>query len=274
MTSGDDGVVGSGSRGSRGFFSSALGLVGASRGRRRVRDRGSRRRAVVDGVTVSAHDGQVLALLGHAGSGASETLEVMSGRRPRSAGSMEFRGAPVPARWSPARFGASVGLCPSRDALEGLLTPREHLAFAARVHRQTISSASASATNAFHAFASAEDRDATEGLLREAGVGEGHAPNTPVESLDPGARRALQVALAFVGAALPVREEDHGDGDGSYPRWRSRVVLLDDPTGDCADPATRRATWAMLRAPRAAPTTVVLVTRSVAEASAVADRTR
>ena len=199
----DDDVVGSGSRGSRGFFSSTLGLVGASRGRRRVRDRGSRRRAVVDGVTVSAHDGQVLALLGHAGSGASETLEVMSGRRPRSAGSMEFRGAPVPARWSPARFGASVGLCPSRDALEGLLTPREHLAFAARVHRQTISSASASAMNAFHAFASAEDRDATEGLLREAGVGEGHAPNTPVESLDPGARRALQVALAFVGAALP-----------------------------------------------------------------------
>ena len=268
----DDDVVGSGSRGSRGFFSSTLGLVGASRGRRRVRDRGSRRRAVVDGVTVSAHDGQVLALLGHAGSGASETLEVMSGRRPRSAGSMEFRGAPVPARWSPARFGASVGLCPSRDALEGLLTPREHLAFAARVHRQTISSASASAMNAFHAFASAEDRDATEGLLREAGLGEGHAPNTPVESLDPGARRALQVALAFVGAALPVREEDHGDGDGSDPRWRSRVVLLDDPTGDCADPATRRATWAMLRAPRAAPTTVVLVTRSVAEASAVADR--
>ena len=50
------------------------------------------------------------------------------------------------------------------------------------------------------------------------------------------------------------------------------MVLLDDPTGDCADPATRRATWAMLRAPRAAPTTVVLVTRSVAEASAVADR--
>ena len=82
------------------------------------------------------------------------------------------------------------------------------------------------------------------------------------------------MALAFVGAALPVREEDHGDGDGgSDPRWRSRVVLLDDPTGDCADPATRRATWAMLRAPRAAaPTTVVLVTRSVAEASAVADR--
>ena len=268
----DDDVVGSGSRGSRGFFSSTLGLVGASRGRRRVRDRGSRRRAVVDGVTVSAHDGQVLALLGHAGSGASETLEVMSGRRPRSAGSMEFRGAPVPARWSPARFGASVGLCPSRDALEGLLTPREHLAFAARVHRQTISSASASAMNAFHAFASAEDRDATEGLLREAGVGEGHAPDTPVESLDPGARRALQVALAFVGAALPVREEDHGDGDGSDPRRRSCVVLLDDPTGDCADPATRRATWAMLRAPRAAPTTVVLVTRSVAEASAVADR--
>ena len=105
------------------------------------------------------------------------------------------------------------------------MTPREHLAFAARVHRQTISSASASATNAFHAFASAEDRDATEGLLREAGLGEGHAPNTPVESLDPGARRALQVALAFVGAALPVREEDHGDGDGSDPRWRSRVVL-------------------------------------------------
>ena len=48
------------------------------------------------------------------------------------------------------------------------------------------------------------------------------------------------------------------------------MVLLDDPTGDCADPATRRATWAMLRA--RARTTVVLVTRSVAEASAVADR--
>ena len=82
--------------------------------------------------------------------------------------------------------------------------------------------------------------------------------------------------MAFVGAALPVREEDgrdgDGDGDGSDSASRGRVVLLDDPTGDRADPATRRATWAMLRAPRAAPTTVVLVTRSVAEASAVADR--
>ena len=263
----------------RGFLSSTLGLVRSSRRRRRRRDGGSRRRAVVDGVTVSAHDGQVLALLGHAGSGASETLEVMSGRRPRSAGAMEFRGAPVAARWSPVELGASVGLCPSRDALEGLLTPREHLAFAARLHRQTTSSASASAMNGYHAFASAEDRDATEGLLREAGLGEGHAPNAPVEGLDPGARRALQVAMAFVGAALPVREDDgrdgdgDGDGDGSGDSAsRGCVVLLDDPTGDRADPATRRATWAMIRAPRAAPTTVVIVTRSVAEATAVADR--
>ena len=176
MTSGTTSVVGSRSRGSRGFFSSTLGLVGASRGRRRVRDRGSRRRAVVDGVTVSAHDGQVLALLGHAGSGASETLEVMSGRRPRSAGSMEPRRCRRPRALVPRAFRRLRRSVSLRDALEGLLTPREHLAFAARVHRQTISSASASAMNAFHAFASAEDRDATEGLLREAGVGEGHAP--------------------------------------------------------------------------------------------------
>ena len=110
----DDDVVGSGSRGSRGFFSSTLGLVGASRGRRRVRDRGSRRRAVVDGVTVSAHDGQVLALLGHAGSGASETLEVMSVtcRRDRRV-RWNFAARPSP-RVGPPRVSAPPSVCVPR----------------------------------------------------------------------------------------------------------------------------------------------------------------
>ena len=184
---------------------------------------------------------------------------------------MEFRGAPVPARWSPARFGASVGLCPSRDALEGLLTPREHLAFAARVHRQTISSASATAMNAFRAFASAEDRGATEGCSAKP-AGAPRAQHAGGKSGPRGEEGAWWRWRSWARRSRPRRGSR--DGDGSDPALaESRGPPEDHVPPEIARicDATRDVERCFARRARADDGGVGDADH-VAEASAVADR--
>ena len=52
---------------------------------------------------------------------------------------------------------------------------------------------------------------------------------------------------------------------------RRQLVLLDEPTGDDMDPALQKTVWSLIRS-RHAGATVVVATRSVAEAAALADR--
>jgi hypothetical protein len=59
---------------------------------------------------------------------------------------------------------------------------------------------SANLVTGYHALHSPVDRAALEDLLRDAGLAE-HA-HRPVKDLDSGHQRALQVALAFAGAAI------------------------------------------------------------------------
>lgn len=232
---------------------------------------GKRRRNVVDGVTLSAYDGQVLALLGHSGSGKSAMLELMYGQRVRTGGEMEMFGQHVRiGKWSPATEGVSVGLCAQHAAIEGLLTPREHLAFYAQLHRQTVRAETACVENGFHSHHSAADRDALEALLADAGLADQADRDRRVLDLDQGRARALQVALAFAGAALSQQEVSPSSTtvDARAPR---HLILLDEPTGDDTDPALQKTIWGLIRSRRKGAT-VVVATRSVAEASAVGDR--
>jgi energy-coupling factor transporter ATP-binding protein EcfA2 len=100
---------------------------------------------------------------------------------------------------------------------------------------------------------------------------------------DAGYQRALQVALAFAGAALSsptIQSADAADSasaataaavvDGPPPRTK-QLVLLDEPTGDDMDPALQKTVWGLIRG-RHAGATVVVATRSVSEANALADR--
>jgi len=273
-SSGGGGGVGGGGGGGFRCLPSLFGRRSSSSSSAPRSIKGHRHRHnVVDGVTLSAYDGQVLALLGHSGSGKSALLELMSGQRPRSGGEMDVFGGPVRVKWSPSVEGVSVGLCTQHAASEGLLTPREHLAFYAQLHRQTLRSESASVLNGYHSLPTPADRDALEALLRDAGLAD-HA-NKAVKDLDLGSQRALQVALAFAGAALGGGGGGgglHGGGDGVGVVERPRqLVLLDEPTGDDMDPALQKTVWGLIRS-RHAGATVVVATRSVSEAGALADR--
>ena len=238
-----------------------------------------RRSRVVDGVTLSVSTGQCLALLGHSGSGASAILDVAAGRRPRSSGDVLFDGAPAPVDFSPADIGSSrktVGARFANSRLEPLLTPREHAAFHAQLHRRRRNALSSDGEGAARGGSrGGSDRGALEALLRDAGFDDDATRDANVGDLDVGAQRALQVALAFVGAAIGDAEVDasgHDSGAASGPRsrngsddWFRHLVFLDDPTTDATDPGTRDATWGLIRRRWREPTTVVMATGSCAE---------
>ena len=152
------------------------------------------------------------------------------------------------------------------------------------------------------------DGPGSQALLRDAGLGEGTTANRHVKDLDAGYQRALQVALAFAGAALngggsggsgggptptdtaaaaaaaaaagsnsptsrrqQQRQQQRQSGGGASAARPRQLVLLDEPTGDDMDPALQKTVWGLILA-RHSGATVVVATRSVSEANALADR--
>jgi ABC-2 type transport system ATP-binding protein len=190
---------------------------------------------VLDGVSFTAHRGEVLVVLGPNGAGKSTTIEILEGFRVRSAGEVSVLGTD-PARGDEAwRARLGVVLQSWRD--HGRWRVRQLLEHLAAYYRP---------------YSTPERRrpmDVDE-LLALVGLGE-HA-GKKVGALSGGQRRRLDVAIGIVG--------------------RPDVLFLDEPTTGFDPQARREFHDVVHRLADLEGTTIVLTTHDLDEAEKLADR--
>jgi ABC-2 type transport system ATP-binding protein len=190
---------------------------------------------VLEGISFSAHRGEVLALLGPNGAGKSTTIEILEGFRVRSAGEVSVLGSD-PARGDEA-WRARLGVV--------LQSWRDHGRWRVRQLLEHLA--------AYYRPYSMPDRQRpmdVEELLVLVGLTE-HA-HKKVGSLSGGQRRRLDVAIGIVG--------------------RPDVLFLDEPTTGF-DPQARRDFHDVVhRLADLEGTTIVLTTHDLDEAEKLADR--
>lgn len=147
-------------------------------------------KAVVDGVGLRVHAGEVLGLLGPNGAGKTTTLRLLYGLLQPEAGTIRIQGEDVTADLVPAK--RLIGVCTQDDTYDGDFTVRQNLQVAAGYFRPRV--------DALHAR--------IEALLDRFGLRE-FAAHKP-ERLSGGYKRRLMIARALV----------HGP----------RLLFLDEPT--------------------------------------------
>ncbi|CAK0834393.1 unnamed protein product [Prorocentrum cordatum] len=155
-------------------------------------------------------EGEILALLGHNGAGKSTTVGMLTGVLRPTRGRVTVYGCDVALQ--PAEARRHLGVCPQYDILFEDLTAAEHLELAWALKGAGKGSAVT-----------------CEGLLHDVGLSGALGTAVPAGALSSGRRRALNVALAFVGDP--------------------RFLVLDEPTSGM-DPFVRRSMWDVLKRSR------------------------
>eukprot|EP00929_Paragymnodinium_shiwhaense_P118228 TRINITY_DN9015_c0_g3_i1.p1 TRINITY_DN9015_c0_g3~~TRINITY_DN9015_c0_g3_i1.p1 ORF type:complete len:2047 (-),score=506.07 TRINITY_DN9015_c0_g3_i1:195-6335(-) len=182
---------------------------------KKVYNVGGGRLKAVDGLCLSFVEGEILALLGHNGAGKSTTVGMISGLITPTEGSIDVCGKTMAEE--PGQVQRLLGVCPQYDVLFDYLTVDEHLSLAA-----TLRGLLPDGAEEVHATA--------QKLLEGVGLQNGtKGPRVPACQLSDGQRRALCVAMAFVG--------------------EPRFIVLDEPTSGM-DPFVRRSMWELLKQQR------------------------
>jgi ABC-2 type transport system ATP-binding protein len=83
--------------------------------------------AALDGLSLTVGEGELFALLGPNGSGKTTTIEILTGQRTPSDGSVSVLGIDPVA--DPLEVRRSIGILPEREDPPSFLTPREYLEF-------------------------------------------------------------------------------------------------------------------------------------------------
>lgn len=97
----------------------------------------------VDGITLSMHEGQIAALLGHNGAGKSTLLNMLVGTLTPSQGVAHIYDLRTEWPEDVAQIRSMLGVCLQEDILFDTLTARQHLIFFARLKGLPKSSISA-----------------------------------------------------------------------------------------------------------------------------------
>ena len=190
---------------------------------------------VLDGVTFSAHQGEVLALLGPNGAGKTTTIEILEGFRLRSAGEVSVLGVD-PARGD-ERWRARLGIVLQSWRDHGKWRVRELLAHLGSYYADY-------STPDIRRPWDADELVDVVGLTALAG--------RKISQLSGGQRRRLDVAIGIVG--------------------RPELLFLDEPTAGF-DPEARREFHDLVhRLSDAEETTILLTTHDLDEAEKLADR--
>ncbi len=90
-------------------------------------------RTVLDVDDLAVHAGEIVAVLGLAGSGKKELLDLLTGRSLPTAGTVRIAGLDPAAKGDRAEFGRRVGVLPAENALYERLSARANLAFHCRL---------------------------------------------------------------------------------------------------------------------------------------------
>lgn len=183
------------------------------------------KRIAVDGVSLRINRPLIVALVGPNGAGKTTLIRMILGLQAPSQGSITVAGNPP--RVAYRKGGVRVGYMPQGDAIYPELTPRQNIAFFAKLHqvprqhRQTLVDEALAVTAMTER---ADDR---------------------VQALSGGMRRRVSLACALV--------------------HRPQLVVLDEPTVG-VDPELRARMWNSFHGLRAGGSVILLSTHYMAEA--------
>ena len=185
----------------------------------------------LDGVSFAVGEGEFFGFLGPNGAGKTTTIRILATLTRPSSGSASVAGLDVVSRASEVR--ARIGLAMQTAAVEGMLTGRENLELAGRLHR----------------VPEPELRRRVSDLLDLMGLA--GAADRLAGAYSGGMRRRLDLATALV--------------------HRPEVLFLDEPT-EGLDPQSRAALWDELVRVNRAGTTMFLTTHYMEEADRLCER--
>ena len=193
--------------------------------------RGAPEVRAVDWITFAVHPGEFFGFLGPNGAGKTTTIRILATLTRATSGVARVAGLDPAA--DAARVRARIGIAMQAAAVEGLMTGRENLVLAGRLHR----------------VPERELRARVEELLELMNLG--GAADRLAGTYSGGMRRRLDLASALV--------------------HRPEVLFLDEPT-EGLDPQSRAALWEELARVNAAGTTMFLTTHYMEEADRLCGR--
>lgn len=185
----------------------------------------------VDGVSLTMHEGQIAALLGHNGAGKSTLLNMLVGTLKPSSGSARIYDLSTDNPDDVAQIRGMLGVCLQEDILFDTLTARQHLRFFARLKGVPATSIDLEVKNILLELDLAEKAD------------------VQAIKLSGGQKRKLSVGIALIGDP--------------------KIVFLDEPSSGM-DPYSRRHLWSELQK-RKEGKVIVLTTHFMDEADILAD---
>ncbi|GBM61129.1 ATP-binding cassette sub-family A member 1 [Araneus ventricosus] len=186
-------------------------------------------RFAVDNLTLYIPQGECFGLVGANGAGKTTLFRLLIGEIQPTAGKIIFPGLQCDKK----KKHQFLGYCPQKDALDGLLTPRQHLEI----------------YGGLRGIHSSEVPKIIERSLKSLEL-DTHA-DRPVHKLSGGTKRKLCTAIATLGDP--------------------ELVLLDEPTSGM-DPATRRLVWKTISRATEAGRSVVLTSHSIEDCDVLCTR--
>ncbi|XP_075241054.1 phospholipid-transporting ATPase ABCA1-like isoform X2 [Convolutriloba macropyga] len=200
---------------------------------RKVYRLGAARRPLVAVKNLSFHvpKGECFGLLGVNGAGKTSTFNMLTGDNVPTAGSAHLAGFDVQTQLNDSR--KRLGFCPQFDALDALLSVREHLMLYARLRGIEAKSVNI----------------VTEGVIEKMGLKKYR--DKQAGTLSGGNKRKLSTAIALIG--------------------NPQIIFLDEPTSGM-DPKARRYLWQCIHDAVQEGRSVVLTSHSMEECEALCTR--
>jgi ABC-2 type transport system ATP-binding protein len=191
----------------------------------------------LDGLSLDAEAGTILALLGPNGAGKSTTVKILSTLSKADSGCARVAGVDVES--APEQVRALIGLVPQKGSTDPTATARENIELAARIHGISRRDARARSTELLSHFALLDDADRlvrtySGGMARKLDVAMGlvHRPavlflDEPTTGLDPQARAEMWAEISRLAAeeAITVLLTTHYLDEADH--LADQVVIVD-----------------------------------------------
>ncbi|MBV9219457.1 MAG: sugar ABC transporter ATP-binding protein [Methylobacteriaceae bacterium] len=197
---------------------------------------------VVEDVTFDLYEGEVLGLFGLVGSGRTETLQMLYGARPRTAGSLLLRGEPFAPSSCRAAIARGLAMLPEARKINGIL-PNRSVA-------ENIAIAKVAASGAPGLLDARAEANIVEGAIGRLGIAL-RTSSQAIRTLSGGNQQKSILARCLT--------------------LSPQVLLLDEPTHG-VDVRTKAQIYEIIRGMAAAGRSVLITSSEMLELMTVADR--